>query len=47
MQKTDDFSRACHEIMKKILSIANPTNSIIKNEIKNITNCKKNTYIDN
>ena len=36
MQKTDDFSRACHEIMAKLLTISNPTNNIIKDEIKNI-----------
>ena len=36
MQKTDDFSRACQEIMENLLTIDNPTTSIIKNEIKNV-----------
>ena len=36
MQKTDDFSRACQEIMENLLTIDNPTTSVIKNEIKNV-----------
>ena len=36
MQKTDDFSRACHEIMQNLLTIDSPTTSVIKNEIKNV-----------
>ena len=36
MQKTDDFTRACEEIVQNLLVIRNPTNSTIKNQIKDV-----------
>ena len=36
MQKTDDFSRACQEIIQNLLTIDNLTTSKIKNQIKNV-----------
>ena len=36
MQKTDDFTRACEEIVQNLLVIRNPTNNTIKNEIKDV-----------
>ena len=34
MQKTDDFTRACQEIVQNLLNIDNLENNKIKNEIK-------------
>ena len=34
MQKTDDFTRACEEIVQNLLNIDNLENNKIKNEIK-------------
>ena len=36
MQKTDDFTRACEEIVQNLLVINNPTKSVVKNEIKDV-----------
>jgi len=36
MQKTDDFTRACEEIVQNLLVIRNSTNNTIKNEIKDV-----------